>query len=124
MQIIVVDDEGIVLESCRRILEPEGFKVLLAKSADEALFAIEEEPPALLLVDVKMPVHDGIYLMAELKKRNREVPIILMSGLNTEDTIAEADKMGACRFLAKPFTPDELLETVRQAIDDREKSNE
>ena len=116
MQIIVVDDEGIVLESCRRVLEPEGFQVLLVKSADEALSAIGEASPALLLVDIKMPVHDGLYLMAELKRRNRDVPIILMSGLNTEDTIAEADRMGACRFLAKPFTPDELLKTVHQAV--------
>ena len=123
MQIIVVDDEGIVLESCRKILEPEGFQVLLAKSADEALFAIEEEPPALLLVDVKMPVHDGLYLMSELKKRKRDVPIILMSGLNTEDTEADAALMGACRFLPKPFTPDELIEAVRQVVN-REKPNE
>ncbi len=116
MKIMVVDDEGIVLESCRRVLEPEGFEVVMAKSATEALDSFETERPSLFLVDIKMPVHDGLYLMRALTDRKWNIPVILMSGLNTEDTIAEALKMGACRFLAKPFTPDELLESVRQVI--------
>lgn len=116
MQILVVDDEGIVLESCKRVLESEGFEVISAESADEALAAIDQYLPSLLLIDVKMPVHDGIYLMKELKQRRMNVPIIVMSGYSTRETIEEADLMGASRFLAKPFTPDELLEMVRELI--------
>jgi DNA-binding NtrC family response regulator len=116
MRILVVDDEGIVLASCKRVLVPEGFEVALAASADEALAAIDREPPALLIVDVKMPVHDGLYIMRELNRRQQRVPVILMSGFSTKETIEESYKMGASRFLAKPFTPDELLETVRLVI--------
>lgn len=119
MKVLVVDDEGIVLESCQRVLESEGFEVLLVKSADEALAAIEKEGPSLLLIDLKMPIHDGIYLMKELKKREIDTPAIVMSGYSTKETIEEADSMGACRFLPKPFTPDELLETVHQVIERR-----
>ncbi|MCU0598890.1 MAG: response regulator [Desulfobacterales bacterium] len=114
MKLLVVDDEGIVLESCRRVLEFEGYEVSLAKSADEALELIEKEDFLLLLMDLKMPVHDGIYLMRELKNRKKDVPIIVMSGYSTNETIAEADMMGANLFLPKPFTPDELLAAIRE----------
>jgi DNA-binding NtrC family response regulator len=116
MKVLVVDDEGIVLESCKKVLEAEGIDVIPAKSADEALSAIPREMPDLLLIDMKMPLHDGIYLMKELKKRNMDTPVIVMSGYSTDETIGEADAMGACRFLPKPFTPDELVETVRQVL--------
>ena len=119
MKILVVDDEGIVLASCKRILAPEGFEVSLAESADEALAIIEEETPALLLLDIKMPIHDGIYLMNELKAGGKHIPVIVISGYSTDETIKEAYMMGANRFLPKPFTPDELLEAVRQVIDRR-----
>ena len=119
MQILVVDDEGIVLESCKRVLEAEGFEVILSKSAYEALAAIDYDPPSLFLIDVKMPVHDGMYLIKELKQRGNEAPIIVMSGYNTNATIKEAELMGASRFLAKPFTPYELLEAVREVIERR-----
>jgi DNA-binding NtrC family response regulator len=114
MKLLVVDDEGIVLESCRRVLESEGFSVTLAKSADEALAVIEKEDFSLLLMDLKMPVHDGIYLMRELKQRKKEIPIIVMSGYSTQETITETDTMGAKLFLPKPFTPDELIEGIRE----------
>jgi DNA-binding NtrC family response regulator len=117
MKLLVVDDEGIVLESCRRVLETEGYGVSLVKSADEALKVIEKEDFSMLLLDLKMPVHDGIYLMRELKQRKKDVPIIVMSGYSTKETIEEADMMGANLFLPKPFTPEELLEAIRKVTE-------
>jgi len=117
MKILVVDDEGIVLDSCKLVLESEGFEVRMVKSADEALAEIEREMPSLLLIDIKMPVHDGLYIMQELKKRGHRIPAILMSGFSTKETIEESYGMGASRFLPKPFTPDELLETVRRVME-------
>ncbi|MFA5904816.1 MAG: response regulator [Desulfobacula sp.] len=116
MKIFIVDDEGIVLESCRRVLESEGYEVDSADGVDAAIKAIDPKNTDLLLIDIKMPLHDGLYLINELKKQGKTVPAILMSGLNTPETIAEAQKTGACRFLAKPFTPDELLDAVHQVI--------
>ena len=116
MKILVVDDEGIVLDSCQRVLEEDGLEVLLVTSADKAIMAIEDEEPSVLLMDVKMPVRDGMDLMREVKERWPDIPIIVMSGYDTTETIEEAVKMGAATFIAKPFTPDELLETIRQVI--------
>ena len=116
MKILVVDDERIVLDSCQKVLETDGFEVYLVPSANKAVQAMKKEGFGLLLVDIKMPEHDGMYLMREVKKKWPDIPIIVMSGYPTTNTIEEAVKMQAAAFIAKPFTPDELVRTVRQAI--------
>lgn len=116
MKILVVDDDPIVLDSCRLVLEAEGFDIASVPSADKALETMENDDFDLLLVDVKMPEHDGMYLMQEIEKKWPQIPIVVMSGYPTPETIANGMKMGAAKFIPKPFTPDELLETVRQVI--------
>jgi DNA-binding NtrC family response regulator len=116
MKILVVDDEDIVLESCQAVFELEGFEVMLVPSADKAIEAMKNDNFALLLIDVKMPKHDGMYLMGKIKEQWPNIPIIVMSGYCTTETIKEAFKMGAANFIAKPFEPDELVEAVRQTI--------
>jgi len=119
MRILVVDDEAIVLDSCRRVLEADGFEVLLAPSVEQALKTIDgltETGPLLLLIDVKMPVHDGMYLMKKVKEKWPRLPVIVMSGYPTAETIQAAEQLGAVTFIAKPFTPDELLETLRSVL--------
>jgi DNA-binding NtrC family response regulator len=121
MKILVVDDEEIVLESCQAILEEAGFEAILVPSAYKALKTMKNGDFALLLIDVKMPEHDGMYLMQEVKKRWPGTPVIVMSGYYTADTINEAIRMGAATFIAKPFEPEELINTVRQVIEKEER---
>jgi DNA-binding NtrC family response regulator len=116
MKILVVDDDAIVIKSCRRILEAEGFEVTTVPSAEEALEKIKNDDFDLFLVDVKMPKHDGIFLMREIKKNWPDVPIIVMSGYPTPETIADVVKLGAIQFIPKPFRPDEFMKSVRQVI--------
>jgi len=116
MRILVVDDDAIVIKSCRRILEPEGFEVTTVPSADEALEKIKTLDFDLLLMDVKMPKHDGIFLMREINKNWPDIPIIVMSGYPTPETIADVFKLGAVQFIPKPFKPDELLKSIREVI--------
>ncbi len=122
MKILVVDDENIVRESCRLVLQTEGYEVVLVSSSDAALGIIEELNPALLLIDLKMPGRDGMYLMGEVKEKWPEIPILVMSGYATKETIDEVSFWGAAGFIPKPFTPDELLETIR-LVSDKEKNN-
>jgi DNA-binding NtrC family response regulator len=116
MRILVVDDEDIVLESCQAVFELDGFEAQFAPNADKALEAISNTGFDLLLIDVKMPKKDGMYLMRKIKQQWPDMPIIVMSGYYTTDTIQEAMSMGAATFIAKPFEPDELVETVRKVI--------
>jgi len=116
MKILVVDDDAIVIKSCRRILEAEGFEVITVPSADEALEEIKYCEFDLLLMDVKMPKHDGLFLMREVKKNWPDVPIIVMSGYPTPETISDVLQLGATQFIPKPFRPDELTKSVRQVL--------
>lgn len=116
MKVLVVDDEAIVLKSCRMVLEAEGCEVIAAASVDEALAILERQIPELLLVDVKMPVHNGMYLMRRVKEMRPGIPIIVMSGYATSETIKEAEDLGAATFLPKPFTPDELADTIKTVL--------
>ena len=116
MKILVVDDDAIVIKSCRRILEAEGFEVSTVPGADNALEAMKTSDFDLLLVDVKMPKRDGMYLMREIKKNWPEIPTIIMSGYPTPETIAEVLRLGATLFIPKPFRPDELMKSVRQVL--------
>ena len=121
MKILVVDDEEIVLESCQAILEEEGFEAVLVPSADEALKTMDHEDFELLLIDVKMPGHDGMFLTETLKQHWPEKPIIVMSGYYTMDTINEAIRTGATTFIAKPFEPEELINAIRQVMKKEER---
>ena len=116
MTILVVDDDVIVIKSCRRILEAEGFEVTTVPSADEALEKIKIYDFDLLVMDVKMPIHDGIFLMREIKKHWPDIPIIVMSGYPTAETIADVVRLGAVQFIPKPFKPDEFMKSIRQVI--------
>jgi two-component system response regulator HydG len=80
------------------------------------LKVMEDEKFDLLLVDVKMPKHDGMYLMQNVKEQWPDIPIIVMSGYTTPATINDGVKMGAAAFIAKPFTPDELIKELRRVI--------
>ncbi len=116
VKILVVDDDAVVRHSCQRVLEAEGSEVRLVFSADKALEAMAHSAFDLLLVDVKMPGHDGMWLTREVKEQWPEVPIVVMSGYPTPETILDGLELGAARFLAKPFAPDELIEAVRETL--------
>jgi DNA-binding NtrC family response regulator len=116
MKILVVDDESIVLESCKRVLE-DCFEVIPSRSADAALEVMCREPIGLILLDIKMPGKDGMSLLREFKEKWPNIPVIVMSGYATTETVEQVSRTQAAIFIAKPFTPDELVEAVAQVIE-------
>jgi DNA-binding NtrC family response regulator len=115
MKILVVDDERIVLESCKRVLGGR-FDVSLAKSADHALELMCKETFSLILVDLKMPGMDGMTMMGQVKNKWPNIPVIIMSGYVTHEIAEEVAQTDAATFLAKPFTPDELVEALDEVL--------
>lgn len=115
-KILVVDDDTIVLKSCTRILEAEGFEIHTVTCANKAREIIHTTTFDLLLIDVKMPKHDGMWLIQEINDKCPKIPIVVMSGYPTPETIADAAGLGATNFIPKPFTPDELLKSVRKGL--------
>jgi DNA-binding NtrC family response regulator len=116
MKILVVDDDAIVIRSCSRIFESESMEVSAVSGADEALEILKKQSFDLLLIDVKMPKRDGLFLTKEVRKYFPEVPIIVMSGYYTSETVADALRSGATQFIPKPFRPDELLKCICQVL--------
>jgi DNA-binding NtrC family response regulator len=120
-KILIVDDDRIVLDSCERILEAENFKILLVSSAMEAIQLLETEYFDLMIMDVKMPEKDGMYILDKIREKWPleywpELPVLVMTGYPTPQTIEELRKKGARDFIPKPFTPDELLQSVKKAL--------
>ncbi len=107
-RIFVIDDDDVMLLSCRRILEKDGYQVETFNSGVEGLQRIQQVQPELLLVDLKMPELDGLQVIERVRGISPEIVIAVITGYATISTAVEAMKAGAYDFLPKPFTPDEL----------------
>lgn len=110
--ILVVDDEDDIRETVAGVLEEEGYTVERATNGAEALRAVERDRPALLLMDMSMPVMDGWGLAAALKAGGIVLPIVVMTA--AKDAAASAAEVAADAYLAKPFGVEELLEVVER----------
>jgi CheY-like chemotaxis protein len=117
--ILVVDDHTETRKPLIKLLQLEGYKTLSAATAFEALAEAQRGSPDLILLDVMIPPMDGLTFLMRLREepRGREVPVIVVSGLNDPQTIARARDLGVKQHLVKTqFTPDELLEAVKQHV--------
>lgn len=114
--ILIVDDEARIRTTLRGVLSDEGYNVLDADDALKALDLISNQRPDLVILDIWMPHMDGIELLEQLKTREPELPIIIVSGHGTIETAVRATKLGASDFIEKPFTLDTILRSVRRAM--------
>jgi DNA-binding NtrC family response regulator len=118
-KILIVDDEEIVLRSCRRILSDSLYAVESAHDGQEALRKVDETDYDLLLLDIMMPGIDGLEVLQHVKERHPTVDVIMMTGLSEIQTAVKAMKLGAFDYLSKPFDPDELKLVVDRALERR-----
>jgi len=116
-KILVIDDEQSIRESISMILEYENYLVELAANGVQGLNLFNEQNFDAVLLDVKMPGLDGIEVLQLLKERNKNIPIIMISGHGTIETAIECTKKGAYDFLEKPLDRDKLLISLRNAIE-------
>jgi two-component system phosphate regulon sensor histidine kinase PhoR len=115
--ILVVDDEKVIRDGCRRFLSAEGFQVLTAENGQEALEVLGREPVNVILCDLMMPVMGAIEVLDEITVRCPEVPLIIITGHGTVANAVECMKKGAYDFVTKPFRPDHLTLVVRRALE-------
>ena len=116
-KILVVDDEEIVLKSCRKILEGGGHEVFTALSGQEAFDLMEKEPIDIVITDIKMPVMDGMEVLERVKEKYPDILVIMITGYSTVQSAVQAMKLGAFDYIPKPFTPDEVLIVVERALE-------
>ena len=115
-RILVADDEEVIREACHRILTREGHEVLTATEGEEAWRLIQENDFDLAVLDIKMPVMDGIAVMDLISRQKPGLIVVVITGHGANETLAEARRAGAADFLTKPFSPNELRQAVSRAL--------
>jgi len=118
-RILVVDDEGGIRSAIQRALERDGHEVVVAVNGLDGARALRGAGLDLAIIDIHMPEMDGIELLINFQAAAPTMPVIVMSGgaqTRRLDLLQDASLLGATGILAKPFTLDELRETVTRAL--------
>jgi signal transduction histidine kinase len=115
--VLVVDDEKVIRDGCRLILQPSGYQVLTAENGQQALEVLAREPVNVVLCDLKMPVMGALEVLEAARQRHPDVPIIIITGHGTVDDAVECMKKGAYDFVTKPFRIDHLTLCVQRALE-------
>ena len=113
---LIIDDEEIVLNSCRKIFSSEGFNVVITPSPAEGLRLASDSAYDVILCDWKMPGFDGLDVVEEIHRRSPDSAVVMISGYPSVGRATEAMKRGAMDYVSKPFTPEEITEAVKKAI--------
>lgn len=109
-RVLVVDDEFGIREGCRRVLEADGYVAETAGNGEEGLALFDERGDFdAVLVDLKMPTMSGLELIEEIRARDEDVVVLVITAYGAVDTAVEATRRGAHDYVQKPFTPEELL---------------
>jgi len=123
-QILVVDDDEETVTLLREILSKEGYNVDTAADGKPALDRINSRSPDLVISDIHMPDLDGMGLLAELRVRHPDVPVILMTAYGSLKTAVDGLRSGAFDYLSKPFIVDDIRLVVRRALDHKNLSRQ
>jgi CheY-like chemotaxis protein len=117
-KILVADDEVFMLRLLDMTLKKGGYEVISCRDGKEALAAAAAQLPQLIVLDVMMPGLDGLGALRQLKENpaTREIPVVVLSAKGHALTKVEAEASGAVLFLAKPFSPNELLGAVQKIL--------
>lgn len=115
MKLLIVDDSLVIRNALARSLDPRGIsEMLFAEDGERALQLFREHRPQLVTMDLTMPRLDGLGAITAIRALDPRATILVVSALNSHRDAIEALKRGACGFLTKPFTADEVVEAIRQ----------
>ena len=101
LKILLVDDEPMFIEMLKARLESLGCEVIIASNGKEALEKIERDKPDAVLLDILMPILDGMSTLEIIRKRDKNLPVFMMTSFSTEDRIDKAKMLGATGYLVK-----------------------
>lgn len=117
LRVLVVDDSPDIREFVSDyILKPRGFNVETARDGADGLRQALAQPPDLILMDVEMPKLTGLQVLRELRKSQHRSPVILMTSHGSEQIAVEGFRLGVHDYVTKPFTPEEMLGAIEQAL--------
>ncbi|MBW1895444.1 MAG: response regulator [Deltaproteobacteria bacterium] len=115
-EILVIDDEVVVGNSVRKILEPRGYHVVHAQTPQDAMETLSSVPVDMILLDMKIPGVRGLEFLEAIREEHPTTPVIMVTGYASVETAVESMKIGATDYVPKPFTPKELHGAVEKGL--------
>jgi FixJ family two-component response regulator len=115
--ILIVDDDESIRRTTRLLIESYGFRAEMFESAEEFLKSDDLNGASCLIVDVQMPGMDGLQLQTHLAAIGRNIPIIFITAYDSKESQRRATQAGAIAFLGKPFSDEQLLQSIRSALE-------
>ena len=115
-RVLVVDDEAVILDVLKDVLEYEGFVVGTASDGAAAFRELGHEHYDIVLTDLKMPGVDGLELMQRMRSEGLPTKTIMMTGFGTVETAVDAMKKGAFDYILKPFKPEDVQRVVGKVL--------
>ena len=123
-RILIIDDERPILLTLEALLGRHGYQPETAATASYGLRVLQNNPPAVVLLDLQLPDADGLQMLEQIKRDHPDLPAVMISGHGNIETAVAAIKRGAYDFLEKPFKSDRLIRVATQAIAKSSTSNE
>lgn len=117
MKLLIVDDEAEICDFLKSFFEERNYEVRSATSGEEALKSVEQFKPNVVLLDIKMPVMDGIRVLELIKSKHPKIKVIMVTALETRDKIEECIRLGADNYITKPLSLEYLENDVREKIE-------
>ena len=118
-KILVVDDKQIMRDSVGATLQRANYQIVAASDGKSALTMVARHRPAAVITDLKMPEMDGLELLSKLQEIDGQLPVVVMSAYGSIESAVQAIKNGAFDFIQKPFEGDQLIVTLRRAVEHR-----
>ena len=117
-KILIADDEPNILISLEFLMKREGYEVVLARDGQEAMDAIVRERPALVLLDVMMPIKTGFDVCCEVRAHEavRDTLIVMLTAKGRDTDVAKGLALGANAYMTKPFSTKERVQKVRELL--------
>ena len=118
-EILIIDDNSDIRLILNELITDAGYKTRQAANYNQALLEIDKKIPDVAIIDVKLDKgdNDGIELLNHIKKKNKDVPVIIISGHANIDMAVNSLKSGAFEFIQKPFDKERLLNFVKRAVE-------
>ncbi len=124
IKILIVDDNKNMQIILNNLLVDEGYDVISATNGKDGLVAVIEQSPDLVLLDIRLPEMNGIDILQQITKFEKEIPVIMITAYGDVETAVETMKLGAFDYITKPFVNEELKLVIRKALDTNELKRE
>lgn len=121
LKILIVDDEAVFLEVMSMRIESWGYDLVKAENSKDAIASLRENNPDIIILDYKLPDNDGISTLKEMRRTNKEIPVIMFTAYPDAEIMKSAEKLNVSAFIPKLSAYSDLGSSLKSAIDMVEK---